>query len=260
MKSRRLAAAGLGLVTALTFSVTGCSYFGGDDDADRTRALGANADASNALSGAAAALAETSFNMTTDMGDLGQMTGSMDPPSQRGKLDIELSAGGTDLAMDVVVFGSDMYLKMNGGDAAADGWLHLDMAELPEGNSLGLREGEFDPSGAAKFMKAIASAERVGDRGFKGTLDLTKADGAGGVDEKDLASLGGQASAVPFEATIDGNGRLSKLVIDMPAVGDRPAAKVTTTYSDIGTSVSVKRPDAATVTEAPAAVYEQLNS
>jgi hypothetical protein len=157
------------------------------------------------------------------------------------------------------VLGTDMYMKMDMGDAALPGmdpksWMHLDIAKLPANNSLGLKPGEFDPVGAAKFLRAVATAEQVDADTIKGTMDLTKADGAGGIEGKTLQSLGAKAKAMPFEATVDGEGRLSKLVLDMPAMDGEPAQRFSVTYSDFGTPVEVSKPTGK-ITEAPEAIY-----
>ena len=71
--------------------------------------------------------------------------------------------------------------------------------------------------------------------------------------------MGTKAQAVPFTATVDDQGRLSALKIDLSTV-DAALSPVQTTYSDYGTTVTVTRPDPAQTTEAPDSVYQLFNS
>ena len=92
----------------------------------------------------------------------------------------------------------------------------------------------------------MVSAEKVSATEIKGTVDLAKS-APGIASAAELAKLGDEAKNVPFTATLDAEGRISKIVISMPTVGDYPAADMTTTFTDYGTSVdgahAGRRPD-----------------
>jgi hypothetical protein len=164
------------------------------------------------------------------------------------------------LKLDTRVIGTDMFTKIEVDGAAPPGidpdkWMRLDMTKLPPNNSLGLQPGQLEPAGAARFLKAAAKAEWVDDHRIRGTIDLDKADGPGGLNLNDVLEPEQRAKGLPFEATIDDEGRLTTMVLDVPAVRDRPAGKITTTYSDFGLPVPVAEPPANEVVEAPERVY-----
>jgi hypothetical protein len=266
VRIQRLAVAGLGLVAALTFS--GCADKGGSPAWEAGNAsvdATATADPKATLTAAAAKLEDTSFKIAVDMGTNGKLDGQMDGPNKRGHMITKITAEGVNATIENLVIGTDMYMKMNMPGAGLPGmdgskWMHLDMAKLPENNAMGLRPGQFDPFSTAKFIDAVATAERVEGHRFTGTLDLTKVSGAVGIEAKDLTGLGEKAKAVPFVATTDSEDRLINLVIDMPALGEEPAQKMTTTYSDFGLKVDAAKPAAAEVTEAPDAIYGTLGA
>jgi hypothetical protein len=104
-----------------------------------------------------------------------------------------------------------------------------------------------NPKDASKMIAASTDVQKTGDNAFKGVLDMTKTPNA---NEKSLSALGDKAKAVPFTATTDAEGRLTELVIDADAMM-AGAGKMTTTYYDFGTDVSVQAPPAKDVMEMP---------
>lgn len=259
MKTRRLAVAGLSLIAVVAFAA-GCGA--STDNSRGSAATTAPADPKAALVQAAAKLGTTSFKMNVDMGTIGTMTGEMDPPSKAGKLTMVATAEGK-MTINNLLSGTDLYMKMDIDGSALPGmdpdkWMHLDTTKLPATNWLGIRPGEFDPVSATKFIGAANEVKRTGDNTFTGTLDLSKTGGAMGITDKDITDAGAKGKAVPFEATTDAEGRLTKLIMDMPAMGGEDPIKVNTTYSDFGAPVSVTKPGADEVTEAPATTYEMF--
>lgn len=264
MQSRRLASAGLSLIAALTFTVAGCNT-AGDNTTDAGAATTAPADPKTVLASATTELGTTSFKVNVELGTLGTIDGVMDAAKKTGTMTMKVAAEGVEMNIETILLGNDMYMKMDMGGQSLPGmdagkWMHLDASRLPADNSLGLKPGEFDPVGAAKFLNAVGDAERSADGTIKGTLDMTKASGAMGITEEDLAEAGAQAKAVPFEAKVDGEGRLTSLVMDIPAMDGQPAQKVKATYSDFGTKVDVAKPPASEVTEAPEMIYDTFKA
>jgi hypothetical protein len=266
VKSRRLATAGLGLVAAVTFAVAGCGGTTNSPATNNQPAAGQQAqDPAAALAAAAAKLAEESFKMTMKMGDTGTMTGAMDPKKKLGRTSMTVSTEGVNMKVETLMVGADLYMKMDMGGLALPGidpkkWMHLDTAKLPANSSLGIRPGETDPASAEKLLKAATKVEKVGDRGFKGTLDLTKLNGVAGIEDKDVTSLGDKAKAVPFTASTDDQGRLTNMKVDMPIMSGVDLGSLDATYSDFGTTVEVTKPDPSKVTEAPEALYGTLGA
>jgi hypothetical protein len=261
MRNIRRTVATFGVAALVAFGAVGCADSDGNGaggDAGAAPVTEA-ADPKVTLAKAAAELGKTSFKMTADLGLSGKMTGAMDPPNNRATLSTTFAAEGVEAKIENRVLGTELYSKMDMGGAALPGmdpntWNRLDMEKLPENNSLGLRPGEFDPAGSTKFLRAVATAERVDDQRIKGTMDLTKAVGAAGIEAKDVESAGAKGKAMPFEATIDDEGRLAKLVLDLPAMTGEPAQKFSVTYSDFGAPVEVSKPTGK-IAEAPEWLY-----
>lgn len=266
MRSRRLTTAGLGLVAAVTFAVAGCGDTIDSPNTGNENAAGQEKqDAATVLAAASTKLAQESFKMTMKIGEAGSMTGVMDPQKKLGQMTMTISAQGTSMKIETLLVGTDLYMKMDMGGAALPGmdaskWMHLDTTKLPANSSLGLKPGEYDPANTEKLLKAATKVERVNDREFKGTLDLTKATGVAGIDAKDVTGLGEKGKAVPFTARTDDKGRLVNLKIEMPAVAGVDLGSLDATYSDFGTAVDVKKPDAGSVVPAPEAIYGTLGS
>jgi hypothetical protein len=79
------------------------------------------------------------------------------------------------------------------------------------------------------------------------------------VDEEIVGKLGDKAKTIPFTATVDGQGRLTKLSLEMPAAGDTPPHKVEVKFTDYGSATAVQKPPAGQTQDAPATAYEFLN-
>ncbi|MBW6438879.1 hypothetical protein KZ829_34630 [Actinoplanes hulinensis] len=166
------------------------------------------------------------------------------------KVDMVMSVGAAGQTMEIAVrlVGDEMFMKY--GATAGAKWWRLDVSKLPASSSMNPK----NMADASAFAQAAVKVEKNGDT-FSGTLDMTKSPTA---DPESLKALGDKASAVPFTAKVDGEGRLTELVIDMSSLG-AGAGKMTTTYSDFGTPVSVEAPPAAEVTEMPAEMLKSLS-
>jgi hypothetical protein len=156
----------------------------------------------------------------------------------------------------VLVVGGEFYVKypkgMPGADKLGDGrWLHLDASKVSLGK-IGVQD-PADPAGASGYLKSAASVQKVGDRHYKGTLDLTKS----GFSPKIVESLGDSAKAVPFDATLDDKGRLATMDTTLKINGTDVTTH--TTLSDYGTKVTATRPAASEVVEAPESFYRIFN-
>jgi hypothetical protein len=261
VKSRHLTTAALSLMTAFALAVAGC---GGSDGAGANNKPAAQVqDPTTALAEASKKLSQNSFAVNATLGTAGTMTGKMDPAGNRGVLSSKVTAEGTTVKFDIRVIDTDFYLKMDVGGAALPGmdpkkWIHLDGTKLPANSSLGVKPGELDPANAEKVLKAATKVERVGDRGFKGTLDFSKLQGVAGISKKDVTGLADKGKSVPFEARVDDQGRLVNMKVDVPKVPGVDIESIDVTYSDFGTKVDVQKPAAGEVNEAPAMVYEMF--
>lgn len=271
MQTRRLAGVGLGLAATVTFAVAGCTG-GGANPGPSASATGTGAPAtaspsasggSDATGDARAALAAsvrdlgtTSFKVTMTSGSTLSMTGQMDPPNRAGQSTLQVAAGTSSLKVDTVLVGDDLYVRLAG--AGNGKWMHIDVNRLPAGANVGIRPGQIDPANAERLLAASTDVRQTGARDFAGTLDLTRAVGVTGISKVTVDGYGEAAKSVPFRATLDDQARLSTLTIDLPALGSQPAQPLEVRYFDYGTAVSVQKPAAGDVTEAPESVYSAL--
>jgi hypothetical protein len=265
VKTRQLATAGLGLVAALTFAITGCSGTAGNPVVGEsgpgtgTPSPG-SAEAATALATAAGEISKTSYKVTTTWGPSTSLVGSMDPPKKLGQTSFTTTMENSNVKIDSLMIDKDVYLKINGVLPALEGkWLHVDVQRLSPDSQIGFTPGVFDPATSERLLQTAAEVRRVGDRGFVGTLDLTKAAGMALFNsDQTTVNLGEQAKAVPFEATTDEQNRLVGVKIMVPATSANPSKVIDTRYTDFGTPVTVQAPPAGQVTEAPDVFYQTV--
>jgi hypothetical protein len=82
-----------------------------------------------------------------------------------------------------------------------------------------------DVTGATELVKAVVTARRTGDT-VTGTLDATKVDAELGVFANDpYYFYGPRASAMPYRAKLDGQGRLTELTVEVPGQLEAPASQ-----------------------------------
>jgi hypothetical protein len=109
-----------------------------------------------------------------------------------------------------------------------------------------------DVVGATAAVRAVTDARETGERTYAGTVDLTQI-GPGvlkvGPTADLLVQLGAAASAVPFTATLDAEGRLLTFVYDVPAAGSVPANHVELSLSGYGAAQAPAKPDPALVAD-----------
>jgi hypothetical protein len=243
MRIRPLTIAGVALVAAI--GLAGCGPT--EDKASPPAPVATTtkpADASTELAAAATKLSAQSMRVKMTMGGGVSMSGVADSTAQTADMTMNLGAQAGDMRM--VRIGKDVWMKFGGAMAQLTGgkkWLHMDMQQLDSGTL-----GSSDPAQAAKTLQAAANVQRIGDHGFKGTLDLTKSPGLAGKNA--AKELGDKGKAVPFTATTDDQGRLVAMTVDMTTLAAE-AGTLKSTYSDFGTKVAVKAPPKSDVTEMP---------
>jgi hypothetical protein len=154
--------------------------------------------------------------------------------------------------LEVLGVGETLYVKQ--GDSS---WLQVDVNRLKPTSEL---RQALDVRSQTGIMGGIVSAESVGPGRYKGVADLNKAAAAAPESQRDsleqAASIAKNASAVPFEATVDDQGRLTSLSYTIEA----PPGPVVTelTLGKFGEPVTVTPPPADQVRPAPDSVYEVL--
>jgi hypothetical protein len=192
-------------------------------------------------------------------------TGVYDYVKRIGTVSVLLPPGAaTKGKMIEVVLPGIVYLRNSGARVPADKWVRLDVKQLSDGNVVS--SGSTDPATAAGALRGVRTARLVGTetvhgtvlKHYRGTLDLRKAaDATGGraADGLRMAAGAFTVERVPYDAWLDGQGRLHKVVevftfTSVPgstAKADRVVVTSTTSLSDFGKPVQVAEPAASEV-------------
>jgi hypothetical protein len=143
-----------------------------------------------------------------------------------------------------------------------DQWTRLDIEKVIPARRK-MFEDFDDPARATDLFAGIVSAEQVSDRRFRGTLDLTKLADPGTsrlVDKDHFRSLDqGKAASIPFEATLDAQGRLLGVRLILPANAGEPEQPAEISYMKYGTKPDLRAAFKGKIGTAPASVYEVIN-
>jgi len=192
-------------------------------------------------------------------------SGGYDYVKRIGKLEVNVPPGAatTGKIVEVVLPGT-VYLQNSGAKIPEGKWVRLDVRQLPDGNLVS--SGATDPASAAGALRGAQKAELVGTetvdgvelKHYKGTLDLAKAadaTGGRGADGLRMAAQTFTAKEVPYEAWLDGQGRLHRVVETFSFAGvagskeAKDQVKVVSTVSlgDFGKPVEAAEPTQAEV-------------
>jgi hypothetical protein len=139
-------------------------------------------------------------------------------------------------------------------------WMLIDPAKVKDADVPLAYDNETDPGEAGAVLRAIVDVEQTSAGHFTGTTDLTQQGQADIVDAARLKALGEKAKAVPFEATVDGQGRLTSTVVKIPAAGKAKAGRYEITYSGYGSTPTPAVPAADEQQKATKDAYELLNA
>jgi len=184
-----------------------------------------------------------------------------------GPVDITIS-GAVDPATDtlqiamtgpapVEVIGVDgmLYVQFEGPNG--EPWMQLELDRLRPESQL---RGGLDIRGQAGIVAGIVTVEQVGPGTYEGVADLNQA--AAAADESQRAALTNAAStaenadSVPYEATIDDQGRLTRLFYTIETAAGPNETELL--LSNFGEPVQVEAPPADEVWEATDDMYELL--
>ncbi|MEU8331695.1 hypothetical protein [Micromonospora sp. NPDC048839] len=225
----------LGLVVAAVCAVSGCTPERDDD-------------AAAVLHEAVNRLDRESFRATAkvtrgDGQELSDVVGVTDQSRNWRVFTVSVLEDGVKVTTETRQIGHDVYTRF-----AKDGalvkvqegktWVYTDLTRHPRGNGL----IEMDVRALLKPLDHIVRAERAGTGNFRGDFDFAAAQGL-----KDRP----QDRAVAFEATVDSQGRLTRLTYLREPAGDSQGDRSELTISEYGTKVQVDVPPAAEITRNP---------
>ncbi|HEX7745147.1 MAG TPA: hypothetical protein VF462_07790 [Micromonosporaceae bacterium] len=196
-------------------------------------------------------------------------TGLVHLPSRSAQMKMKIGQAGSDVTMDVDFIWAepDTWVKVDVGGAAVQGlpgmdkvatgkYLHIDPTKAADLRDLRFDPNKVDPANSAELARAITDVRETGEDTYAGTIDVSKAPDSGMFDVDLVTALGAQANAVPFTARLDSQGRLTEMVIQVPAAGNTKAQEIKITYSDYGAATAAQKPAAAQVVEAPPELYQ----
>jgi hypothetical protein len=152
----------------------------------------------------------------------------------------------------------DLGLETFGGER----WAKLDKTRLEDSSTIeyDVSTDRPDVTGAGALVGWAATA--AGDRTtINGTLDATRITGTEEVINAETFKEipAGTAKAVPFVATLDTEGRLTKLVMELPAAEELPAGTWTVELTGYGAAPAQQAPPAGEIKEATPDIYEMMN-
>ncbi|MEH0841858.1 hypothetical protein V6U81_05600 [Micromonospora sp. CPCC 205711] len=230
-----------------------------------------NADAKQALLNSTNEIRNGNFRFTMS-GAGSTAEGQVHEPSQSAEMKLTIGNPGSDLMMnlDLIHAKPDSWVKLDLGGKAASSvpgaqrlnlgkYQHLDQARIKGNKALGFDFDKVDPAGSEVLTQGITEVRQTGEGSYAGTLDVSKAADAGSVDPTVITALGPQAKSVPFTAKLDPQGRLSEMVLQIPAAGQTAAQEIKVTYSDYGSASAAQKPPADQVVEAPQEFYNLFN-
>ncbi|MDY7086018.1 MAG: hypothetical protein SYR96_13025 [Actinomycetota bacterium] len=270
MRTPRLAGLGLATMATAALTLAGCADEGSTTPGASAPVAGASATATasgsaadpaavEALTKATSQLGSTSFKVTANSGPGFKLNGQVDPAQGVGEVEMVASGPNAEINLKTLLAGQDLYVQIPGVTKAGT-WTHVDVARLPEGANVGLRPGQIDPVNTSNLLNSSTDVHATGGNSYAGTLDLTKAAGLAGVSQVTVDDSGAPVQKVPFTAGLDDQGRLAELTVQIPAVDGQAAQPLEVLYSDYGVPVTVTKPAASEVTEAPDSLYSSLGN
>ena len=271
MKIRRWSIAGLVAASLLLPGLAACKI-GTEPSAAGSESPAVPNEAKQALLASTQEISKGNFRFTLT-GAGSNASGVVHMPTRSAQITMKLGneSSGFAMDMDLVYIEPESWvkIKVNGTDVKnvagveqldSGKYLHLDKSRIKDIKDLQFDFQNVDPAGSKLLTEAVVDVKKTGDNVYTGTIDVSKATEAGMLDAAAIQALGTQANALPFEARLDSQGRLSQLTIQVPATGNTKAQELKVTYSDYGAATAPTKPAPSEVQEAPAQVYDLFNN
>jgi hypothetical protein len=237
-------------------------------DSSASAAPAIPADAKEALLASTKEIEKGNFTFTI-AGDGVTGEGLVHKTSNSAQFTMKVDDGsGSTIGMEMIYIEPESWVKMDFGDLGAmipgadkmkDKYQHLDQSKVKDAGELGLNLEDVDPAGSAVLAKGITDVQKTGEGAYAGKLDASAVgDDSAALDSDLVKALGAQAKSLPFTAKLDAQGRLTELVISVPAAGESKAHDIKVTYADYGSASAAQKPPADKVVEASPETYEML--
>lgn len=196
--------------------------------------------------------------------------GLVHKPSNSAQLTAKFDDGSGDMSidMDLIYIQPESWVKMDLGGAMFEGlpgakerngkYQHLDQTKIKNAKGLHLNGEDMDPVEIEALVKGISEVQKTGEGSYEGKIDISGAGDSAGMDADVVKTLGEQAKSLPFTAKLDSQGRLTELVVAIPAAGEAKAHEVKVTLAEYGNATAAQKPPADKVVEASDETYQMF--
>jgi hypothetical protein len=198
------------------------------------------------------------------------------PP--KAQLNLKMSAAGQSIAMDEVMDGTTLYMKLPKeamtGIPKGKSWIKLDLDKATGGALSGVMSQSQDPASQLKLLSQIAGAKAVGKdtidgaqtTHYHGVVDYRKVAKSGPAEMRKAAKLALTVMddpKVPVDVWVDDQNRVRREKLTLAMHPDnQPPQKQTMTigFSDFGADTSaIQAPDSSQTYDVTDAVAGQMN-
>ncbi|WP_433390016.1 hypothetical protein [Micromonospora sp. KLBMP9576] len=253
--------------TLLVPGLTACKSDAAEPADGKAPAAAVPADPKEALLASTKELEKGNFTFTL-AGDGISGTGLVHKPSDSAQMSMKIDDGsGMAMGMELIFIKPDSWVMLDLGELSAmipgaakwkGKYQHLDQSKVKDAGELGRYMEDVDPAGSAELLKGVTDVQKTAEGSYTGKIDASVANDSSALDEETVKALGAQAKALPFTAKLDAEGRLTDLVVSVPAAGETKAHDIKISYADYGKATAAQKPAAGKVIEASDDIYEMF--
>jgi hypothetical protein len=259
--------AGLGAVLALTAAaIAGC----GPADKKETPAAKKTKAPGEVLLAAVPTDKAGPYHFAVTNSD-GKMAGVVDATRKTISIGITQKEADVPVTLDMkfLVIDTKSWVKIKFTPAGIPGlpripgkWQLIDPSKIKDKDNSPLAYGEdqSDPGYAHEVIANAGTVTQTSAGHFSGITDLSLTGVEDIVDDATVKALGAKAKTVPFTATTDAKGRLTRLDVKVPAAGKAKAHTYSAVYDGYDSTTTPAAPAVGEQQKAVSAVYDMLNS